>query len=419
MCSEMLLWKLVKNMSSILNIQMLGNFVIRCGENQVDDRSNRMKKVWLLLAYLIFNRNSAATQDNYLSLLQGAGWDESADPNGRMKAMFYRARTMLNQVDEAAGHNWIIRKNGTYAWNAEIPLTLDVEEFEALCKAAAAADDEGERLSLYQKALELYQGDFLPKLSMEPWVMPIHAYYHQMFLNAVEQTLILLESREKWEESSFLCEKALKIEPYSETLYQNLMRARIALKDRIGARQAYEEMSEVLFSTFGVMPSEESRALYREASREEESFSVPVGTVRDQLKETGAAKGALYCEYDFFKLLYQVQARAILRSGDVIHIALFSLHGFRGKELTRRSLDLAMNNLQELIIGNLRQGDVVTRCSISQLIIMLPQANYENSCAVCQRILKAFNRQYPHSPVDIHYSVQPLEPQSAIPNPEN
>ena len=44
---------------------------------------------------------------------------------------------------------------------------------------------------------------------------------------------------------------------------------------------------------------------------------------------------------------------------------------------------------------------------------MLPQANYENSCKVCERLLKAFERQYPHSPVDIKYSVQPLEPMSA------
>ncbi len=399
-------------------VTMLGTFSIRYGAHGVDDRSNRMKKVWLLLAYLIFCRNSTTTQDNYLSLLQGAGNDDSADPNGRLKAMFYRARTMLNQVDDDAGHHWIIRKNGTYAWNTDIPLHLDVEEFETLCKQAEHTAEEDPRLDLYLRALELYQGDFLPKLSMEPWVMPISAYYHQMFLNAAEQALSLLERREQWADISALCEHALKIEPYSEALYQHLMRARIARKDRAGALRAYEEMSELLFSTFGVMPSDESRTLYREASREEGGFSVPVGTVRDQLKEPAGAKGALYCEYDFFKLLYQVQARSILRSGEVIHIALFSIHGPRGKELARRSLDLAMNNLQDLIVNNLRQGDVVTRCSASQLIVMLPQANYENSCAVCQRILKTFHRQYPHSPADIHYSVQPLEPLGAAPHPE-
>ena len=105
-----------------------------------------------------------------------------------------------------------------------------------------------------------------------------------------------------------------------------------------------------------------------------------------------------------------MQARSIGRSGEVVHIALFSLHGYRGKELARRSLDVAMNNLEELMLGNLRQGDLVSRCSVSQLVVMLPQANYENSVMVCQRIEKAFERKYPHSPAKIHFSVQPLEP---------
>ena len=401
-------------MPELINVQMLGCFSIQQNDHFIDDHSNRMRKVWLLLAYLIYSRNSRITQSHYLSLLQGAGSDDSADPNGRLKAMLYRARTLLNQLSDDAGHDLIIRKEGTYAWNTELPLVLDVEEFDRLCSAAASCTGE-DQLALYLQALELYQGDFLPKLSMEPWVMPISAYYHQMYLDAVAQTLSLLEERSRWHEGTLLCEKALKIEPYSEELYQHLMRCCIAENDRAKARSIYEELSDTLFSTFGVMPSDESRALYREASRDEETPSVPIDTVREQLKEPDAAKGALYCEYDFFKMLYQVQARAIIRSGDIIHIALFSLHGYGKKELPRRSLDRAMDNLQELIVGNLRQGDVVSRCSLSQLIVMLPQANYENSCMVCQRILKAFGRQYPHSPADIHYSVQPLEPLAAPP----
>lgn len=128
------------------------------------------------------------------------------------------------------------------------------------------------------------------------------------------------------------------------------------------------------------------------------------------LKESAGAQGALYCEYDFFHLLYQVQARAMLRSGDVVHIALLSVHT-RGKTpLTRRSLDTAMDNLQDVIVHSLRQGDIVTKCSVSQFIIMLPHANYENSGAVCDRILRAFGRKYPHSPASVTFSVQPLEP---------
>ena len=169
--------------------------------------------------------------------------------------------------------------------------------------------------------------------------------------------------------------------------------------------------SDLLFDTFGVMPSEESRKLYRDASREAtDSASVSSETIRGQLQESASGRGAMYCEYDFFKLLYQVQARSILRSGDVIHIALLSIHDENGGPLARRKLDTAMDNLQALVINSLRQGDVVTRCSASQLIIMLPQANYENSCLVCQRIIRNFSRQYPHSPARVRFSVHPLEP---------
>lgn len=396
-------------MPDTLNISMLGSFSIERNGMRIDDNNNRMRKVWLLLAYLIYTRKRRTTQENYLSLLQSPG-EESDDPSGRLKALFYRLRAMLDHLGPSTGHELIVRKNGSYAWNTEIPIRLDAEEFDQLYSAASTAEGDS-KLTYLLQALELYQGDFLTKLSTEVWVMPITAYYHQRFLDAAGQVLELLEERKRWEEATVLCWKALKIEPYSETLYQHLMRCQISAGDRSGAVATYESMSEVLFDTFGVMPSEDSRKLYREASKESTNdHAVPSEAVRDQLQEPSASKGAMFCEYDFFKLLYQVQARSIIRSGDIIHIALLSLHNQDKQPLPRRSLDRAMENLQALVISSLRQGDVVTRCSASQLIIMLPQANYENSCAVCQRICKAFNRQYPHSPAEIHFSVHPLEP---------
>lgn len=400
-------------MAQRVNIRMLGGFALNYESKALSDNANRMKKVWLLLAYLVYNRRRALTQENYLMLLQGAGEENSADPGGKLKAMFYRVRTMLNELMPTAGHDWIVRCNGSYCWNGEVEVVLDTEQFESLCRAAAETADGAEQLALYREAIGLYGGDFLPKLSMEPWVMPISAYYHRLYLDAVEAALELLQAEERWEDMIALCERALSIEPYSETVYCHYLRALIAVGRRREAVQAYEEMSEALFAAFGVMPSDECRALYREASREVGAPTVPTDTIRDSLSEKESGRGAMRCEYDFFKLVYQMQARSIGRSGEVIHIALFSLHGYRGKELSRRSIDVAMSNLEELLLANLRQGDLVSRCSVSQLVVMLPQANYENAVAVCRRLEKAFERRYPHSPAKIHFSVQPLEPRQS------
>ena len=98
------------------------------------------------------------------------------------------------------------------------------------------------------------------------------------------------------------------------------------------------------------------------------------------------------------------------RSGNATHVALLSATGITGDPLPKRSLERIMDQLGQQIRTNLRRGDTFSQCSVSQYIIMLPQANYENSCMVCRRIITAFNRQYPHTPARIDYAVQSLNP---------
>ena len=391
-----------------LRVRMLGGFSIGLGDQKIDDSENRSRKIWLLLAYMIYYRNRPITQEELTELLWGEG-ESSENPANALKTMFHRARAMLDQLGESAGHHFIVRRQGGYAWNIETSIILDMEEFETLCHAGAAAAEE-ERLERYLEAIELYQGDFLAKLSAELWVVPISTYFHNLYTQAVQETLLLLEARGRREEAVLLCRRALKIEPYNEQLYRHLIQTLIELKDQHGAIAVYKDMSELFHSNFGIMPAEDIRALYREAVRVMNDHTIPLGVVQDQLRETAAKSGALICDYDFFKVLYHAEARLLDRRGDAIHIGLLSLLGKDEKELSKHSMSRAMENLQKQIRMNLRQGDVAAQCSASQFVLMLHQANYENSCMVCARIVKAFCRQHPHSPGELNYSVQPLEP---------
>lgn len=393
--------------SDTLQIKMFGGFSIRWGDAEISDSSNRMLKIWLLLAYLIYRRGQAVTQNDLISLLWENSEEQSNAP-GSLKTMLYRARTMLDSLRPGAGHLLIRRSGAAYTWNTDIPLELDALEFDRLFALFEKADEE-EKLSLGRQALALYTGGFLDRLSMENWVVPIAAYYHRLFLRLTEDTLSLLEQRSLWEESESVSHQALRLEPYSEELYCHRMKALLARGDHAGAAAVYEEMSELLFSTFGVKPSEEAIALYRKARGAVSDHSIPVGDVHELLKEQDRTKGALYCEYDYFKTLYRLTARSIARSGDSVHLAVLTIQGRNGA-LSRRSLDKAAENLKVVAVESLRQGDVVSQCSLSQFVLLLPQANYENSCMVCARILRNFARKYPHSPANLHFNVQPLEP---------
>ncbi len=396
-------------MSEVVRVKMLGQFSLSAGDVQIDDSQNRSRKVWALLAILLCNHGRTVTQNELIELL----WDndrEDANPANTLKTTLHRARGILAPLlSDAEGAQLIVSAKGGYAWNNDIPLWLDIEEFETLCRPPAQDEEDG-GLARMEAALALYQGPFLNKLSGEAYVIPRAAYYHNLYTETVSRALELMEIHGRAAEAAELSREALRMDPYQEDLYQHLMRNLLALGEQQQAAAVYEDMNRLLLSNFGVMPDQESRRLYREALRTVNRWTVPADIILDQLRESDPVQGALICDYDFFKMIYQAEARMVARSGSAVHIALLSVSGADGKELPRRSIEPAMDNLEQLLFAGLRKGDVIARCSPSQFVIMLPQANYENSCMVCQRIIRSFTRRYPHSPAVIEPTVYPLEP---------
>lgn len=390
-----------------LQVQMLGQFTLRYGDRTISDSDNRSRRVWSLLAYMLYNHGRSFAQEELIHLYWSNG-EKSADPGNALKSIFHRIRTALDKLQPGFGRLLIRRKAGRYFWNNVMPLSLDIEDFEAHFHTAEAAGDDDVRLAEYQAALALYAGDPLPRMTDEIWTIPIVAYYHSLYTRTAAGAIELLEKQERTAEAVALCRRAIHIEPYQEDLYEHLMRGLLRTGDMKGAMSVYEEMSELLFAHFGVMPSETLRTLYRQATRTVNDRTLTMDEVCSQLAEPAPHGGAMVCEYDFFKILYRAEARSIVRNGHSANICLLSVSGKDGEMLARRSLDPAMNNLQVLVQNNLRRGDVIARCSISQYIILLPQANYENSRMVADRLVSAFYRRYPHSPARLRYTVQPL-----------
>ena len=390
-----------------LQVQMLGQFTLRYGDRTISDSDDRSRRVWSLLAYMLYNHGRSFAQEELIHLYWSNN-EKSADPGNALKSIFHRIRTALDKLQPGLGRLLIRRKAGRYFWNNAMPLSLDIEDFEAHFHAAEAAGDDDVRLTEYQAALALYAGDPLPRMTDEIWTIPIVAYYHSLYTRAAAGAIELLEKQERTAEAVALCRRAIHIEPYQEDLYEHLMRGLLRTGDMKGAMSVYEEMSELLFAHFGVMPSETLRTLYRQATRTVNDRTLTMDEVCSQLAEPAPHGGAMVCEYDFFKILYRAEARSIARNGHSANICLLSVSGKDGEMLARRSLDPAMNNLQVLVQNNLRRGDVIARCSISQYIILLPQANYENSRMVADRLVSAFYRRYPHSPARLRYTVQPL-----------
>ena len=395
-----------------LKIQTLGEFSIRAGNNRISNNDNRTKKIWLLLSYLITHRGRTVSQRKMIELLWGDD-PASNNPENALRITFHRARTLLNQLWPTAGRDLILHKDNGYLWNPEIPVILDHEEFDRL--ANLSTDNPAEKLQACLDALSLYRGDFLDKQSSETWVIPISTHFHNLYIRTVLAAASLLSGQSQHAEAVSILKQAAPAEPYHEPLYQMLMTELAAMGDPNEAAAVYDGLSKRLFDDFGIRPSEETRAVYRAAVHSPRDTALPMDQVLEQLQEAGAATGAMQCDYDYFKVLCYAESRAMERNGNATHVVLMSISRSGTEELTKSRIHRIMGQLGEQIRTNLRRGDTFSRCSVTQYIIMLPKANYENSCMVCRRIEGAFHRAHPRVNVKLQCMVQPLTPTICVP----
>lgn len=396
----------------LLRIKMLGDFSLQMGENIISDNDNRTKKGWMLLAYLICHKGRVIPQKELIKLLWGDD-PSSSNPENALRITFHRLRTQLDQLWPTAGRDLILYRENGYSWSEQIPVTLDFEQFDSLCHPDGQEDEA--RLQSFLDALALYRGDFLEKQSSEPWVIPISTHFHNLYISASMEAAALLSAKDRHQEAAAICRTAISSEPYHEPLHQTLMQELAALGNQKGAADVYEELSKKLFDDFGIRPSEETRNVYRATAHALNDKTLPMDVVLEHLQEPNSSMGAMQCDYDYFKVLCYAESRAMERSGKATHIVLLSVTDGLSQPLSKRTLGRVMEQLGEQIRLNLRRGDTFSRCSVSQYILMLPEANYENSCMVSRRVLGAFAKKHPHVTARIHFMVQPLSNSISVP----
>ena len=370
-----------------IHATLLGPISLQTQFSRICETDNRTKKIWLLLSYLICQRGRVVSQQKLIELLWGEEPD-SSNPENALRITFHRLRSLLNHLWPTAGRDLILHRNNGYTWNDQYPITLDCEEFENLLSHPYG--DADSRLSALEEALALYRGDFLEKQSSETWVIPIATHFHNLYIQAAMEMAGLLSQQHRHREAVAVCQKAILAEPYHEPLHQMLIREFAALEDSKSAAEVYHSLCKRLFDDFGIRPSEETRQAYRAVAHALSEKSLAMDEVLESLQEPATESGAMRCDYDYFKVLCFAQSRSFARSGQIAHILLLSVTSGTEIPLTKATQSRIMNQLGEQIRMNLRRGDVFSQCSVSQYIVLLPQANYENSCMVCRRFRQSW-----------------------------
>lgn len=395
-------------MSDYIRINMLGEFTMAYGPNTISDQDNRSKKVWTLLEYLITFHSREISHGALIKLL----WPDSGqsvDSENALKTILHRARATLNALGYT-DKRLILHRRDCYEWNPEVPIVLDTELFQKYC---GAASDQTlampERLKNYQRAILLYRGRFLPKNPGDDWAILVSDYLHSLYLGTIHELIGLLLVSKRYEEIIGLCHKVCTIDRYDEGVRYHLIRCLYLAGKKKEALEEYERVMKLYYDTYGINPSDELTALYQEITKQLHSPTADLSVIRQRLREQNAKKSAYFCDFSVFQNLYHIGARKASRDGLSVFLCLISLTADR-EDPDHSLMAAAMAKMEATIGSLLRSGDVYARYSVSQYIIMLSAANYENCTGIGDRIIKGFRNAKPKLNVTADFTLSELEP---------
>lgn len=360
-----------------------------------------------LLSYLLKNYHVKLSSQEIQTIMFSD--DSSNNPANALKALVYRLRTILKKIFGTV--NIIVSGNSTYFINPDLEITLDIDIFDKLITDGENAQNDEERIALFEKAIDLYEGTFLPMLSDEQWVIITGTYLESMFMTTAVYLLKKYTEQKMYDSVEKLSTKALNYDSLNENLHYYLIKSLIKQNKMTLAKQHYLATEKFLFDELGINPSEELRELYEEIISSQRVKEATIFDVQDNLIE-GEIKGAFQCSFETFKKIYQLDVRKAIRSGISEYIVLLTIevndHIKRNSEIIDAIIESTSSLLSQTIYSTLRVGDSFAKYSNQQYVILLPNCNDENARSVVKRILDNFYKADKYERVKINSKIDEI-----------
>lgn len=374
---------------------MLGEFSITYGDMPILLQQGRDNKVQLLLQYFLYNHNNMmSTEDIYNDMYSV---QDAADPAHLIRVNVYRLKKVISE-SALPEHNYIQRTKRTYHWTRDIPCETDVDNFTVAAKtalSAAQADSvsHSSKLEACRKALDLYTGELLPGRGDRRWVAVESLKLKRIYIQCIDTMANLCKESKEYDELLEYMDRALVIYPSEEALHSLKMSCLFELRRFPEAIQAFNIANNAIYTQLGVPPSKKLLALYSKMSQETMGVKANLNNIKDSLTEGPSDSGAYYSSYPTFVEAYRIVARTAERSGQSVYLMLLELNIDESEQQEERAQN-AMNSLETSIGQSLRRGDLFTRYSAAQFLLLLLGINKENCEIVFERIKRNWKQEW-------------------------
>lgn len=375
-----------------LYIQTLGTVRLTLGGRTISLHTSITGKAFQLFLLLAYTGTRGVTR----TALQDALYDrKTTDAANALRINASRLRKLLLQ-SELPEHNYIVvDKNIYYLTEPEYTgdFQVDVVLLEQLWEKIQKETEISAKRELLEKACKLYEGEFLPALSGEVWVENLRGRFQEIYFNCVQVLCEILKQQQDYKSLVRVTADAMRLYP-TEEWAKLKMDGFVGLQKYKEAMEAYKDAVKDIFSEQGMAVSDQMWERFKSLNQYIENQPRNLENIKEWLCEKERIPGAYCCSYPGFIDCYRMEARAAERKKRHGMLMICTIRDRQGAVITEaEKLQEYMDKLDQCVCVTLRRGDIYTRYSKDQILILVNDLKPEKAVSVENRIIGAFRKE--------------------------
>ncbi|MDO5418390.1 MAG: BTAD domain-containing putative transcriptional regulator [Lachnospiraceae bacterium] len=423
--------------------RLMGTFSLSFNGQMIPIDANPQAKYMRLLLLLIKSGNEGMSRKKLIEIIQ----PEDADIEKRMnnfRQKVYLLRKALASSGLPEGH-YIVQKDKQFYFSAEYQLETDTGQLDEIVRKIRSGVREGPE---YQKLLwefcQNYNGEFLPMLSGEEWVAVEAAYYQNWYFWCLNELCGILKQQGQFEKMLELCTAASQMHPYDDWQAMQ-MECLMSMNRYREALKVYEQASETFYEDLGLSSVDKVMARYRSSGGQMYYAASALTGIKNGLSEVETAEGAYQCSYPSFVDMYRVMVRMEERMKWEHVLMMCTMEkpeadesmpenadepkksenaddpkkpensgerkksGDANEPDVRDGLEQRMEQFRQVLRRGIRSGDVYTRYSENQFLVLLVGAGAQNGAAIAARLEKSWKGISGDGKTRVRFTVQKAE----------
>ena len=379
--------------------RFLGGYSLNYYDRDIRLDTNMKSKAMQIFLMLLKAGDEGLTREELLKAIQMDDSSQNRHSNN-LRQQIYLLRKAVARSDFPPGQ-YIVLEKSRYYFSTDYHVETDTGYLDRLLLPIRNGSEveTQDYQSLLMDFCRHYTGEFLPMLSGEEWATVEAAYYQKWYFHCLNRLCGMLKEQGEYETMLELCSAASQMHPYDE--WQAMQIDCLMFLHRYKeAQKVYEDATRLFYEELGVSPMDQVMAKYRSDSGQLLYAANALAGVKEGLREPGEIQGAYECSYPSFLDIYHIVSRNEERLGmeSALMVAALeenippkkdaALSEDQGTAPEMPDIEPEMEMLRQLIREGVRSGDVYTRYSRNQYLVLLTGAKEEDGQKAARRLEK-------------------------------